>query len=125
MRSLHDLKVSIAPSPLQTALEAKGEKRSPSTGPGGPDHVADGATDPPPFGAGVGRGPSRASKGALQGLAQLFLPLPTVSIRGKVCSAALSATPVGIGIAGSCSFENIGSHATRVVSGHIVREGSL
>jgi hypothetical protein len=48
-----------------------------------------------------------------------------VSVEGKVCSAKLAITPFGVGLGGSCSFENIGNGTRRVVAGRIVREELL
>jgi hypothetical protein len=53
------------------------------------------------------------------------LPTPTIAMSGKVCSAAFTVTPIGIGLGGGCSFENIGAGTTRIVSGKIMSEGSL
>ncbi len=73
----------------------------------------------------VGRGPSNAGGAALQGIAARVVPTPTLSISGKVCSASLTVTPLGVGLGGGCSLENIGTAATRVVSGRIVSESAL
>ena len=48
---------------------------------------------------------------------------PTITVNGKVCSAAFSITPGGIGVGGWCSLENLKGGTRRVVSGHIVSEG--
>jgi hypothetical protein len=58
-------------------------------------------------------------------VAQLVLPTPTLSVNGTICTATIAVTPVGIGIAGGCSFENIGTGERRVVAGRIVSEGGL
>ena len=123
--SLHGLRPSLAPSALSKALDGKGEARGSSTGPGGPDHVGGGPTEPPPLGGALGRGPSNAGAGVATGIAMRVLPTPTLSASGKVCSASLSVTPLGIGLGGGCSFENIGTGTHRVVSGKIVSEGGL
>ena len=41
---------------------------------------------------------------------------------GMIISEATSVTPMGVGIMGGCSFENIGNGTMRVVSGHVVSE---
>ena len=125
VRSLHGPRVSVAHGVLANALEGKPDARGSSTGSGGPDHVSEGPTDAPPVGGALGRGPAHPEAAAAQGLAQRLLPAPTLSVSGKICSAALSVSPVGVSIAGGCSPENVGTHAARVVSGRIVSEGSL
>jgi hypothetical protein len=54
-----------------------------------------------------------------------ILPTPTLSVEGKVCSAKVSLTPLGIGMGGTCSLENIGNGTRRNVSGRVVSEGKL
>jgi hypothetical protein len=121
VRTLHGVKTSVTPSILQQQTEAKPGGQWAPPPPPGPDD----AKDEPPHGGGLGRGPQHPGGGALQGLAQRILPTPTVSVSGKICSASLSATPFGLGLGGGCSLENIGTHATRVVSGRILSEGAL
>jgi len=125
VRTLHGLRASVTPSALQDQIEGKPGARGSSTGAGGPDHVGGDPADAPPVGGFVGRGPTNGGAGALTGIAARVLPTPTVSISGKVCSASLSITPLGIGLAGGCSVENIGTPAQRVVSGQIVSESAL
>ena len=121
VRTLHGVRASVTPSVLQQQTEAKpGGQWSPPPPPG-----PDVGQDVPPQGGALGRGPQHPGGGALQGLVARILPTPTLSISGKICSASLSATPLGLGLGGNCSLENIGSHPTRVVSGHIASEGSL
>ena len=124
VRSLHGLRGSITPSALQAQIEGKPGARGSATGPGGPDH-ADAEGGPPPVGGYVGRGPPNGAGAALQGIAARVMPTPTLSVSGKVCSASLTVTPLGVGLGGGCSFENIGTAATRVVSGRIVSESAL
>ena len=126
VRSLHGLRGSVAPSALQSALEGKSGARGSSTGPGGPDHVGGGPSEPPPVGGALGsRQSPNAASGALQGIAQAIVPVPTLSVSGRICSASLSITPMGIGLGGGCSPENIGTGTRRIVSGRILSEGSL
>jgi hypothetical protein len=125
VRTLHGPRGSVEPSALSKALSGKGDERGSSTGPGGPDHVDSSPTDAPPLGGALGRGPTNAGLGAATGLAMRVVPTPTVSVSGKVCSAALGVTPLGIGISGGCSLENIGTGSTRVVSGRILDEGAM
>jgi hypothetical protein len=127
VRSLHGPQMSLAPSVLQSALEGKLEPRGGSTaGPRAAPREADvsGTEPPPPVGA-LGSRPSQGAvvAGAAQALGQRVLPAPTISVSGKICSASLSVTPLGVGIGGGCSFVNIGTGTTRVVSGRIVSEG--
>jgi hypothetical protein len=124
VRSLHGLRASVAPSALQDQIEGKPGSRGSSTAPGGPDHT-DAEGGPPPVGGFVGRGPVNGGGAALQGIAARVLPTPTVSVSGKVCSASLAITPMGVGLSGGCSVENIGTPAQRVVSGRIVSESAL
>ncbi len=124
VRTLHGLRASVTPSALQDQIEGKPGSRGSSTAPGGPDHT-DAEGGPPPVGGYVGRGPSNGGGAALQGLAARVMPTPTVSISGKVCSASLAITPMGVGFSGGCSVENIGTPAQRVVSGRIVSESAL
>ncbi len=121
VRTLHGMKTSVTPSILQQQTEAKPGGQWAPPPPPGPDD----AQDVPPQGGALGGGPQHPGAGALQGLAQRILPTPTVSVSGKICSASLSATPFGLGLGGGCSLENIGTHATRVVSGRILGEGAL
>ncbi len=125
VRSLHGLKASVKPSALQDQIEGKPGARGSSTGPGGPDHVGGDPADAPPVGGFVGRGPTNGGAGALTGIATRVLPTPTLSVSGKVCSASLAITPLGVGLSGGCSVENIGMPAQRVVSGRIVSESAL
>jgi hypothetical protein len=121
VRTLHGVKAAVTPSVLQQQTEAKpGGAWSPPPPPG-----PDVGQEVPPQGGALGRGPQHAGGGALQGLAERILPTPTLSVSGKICSASLSVTPMGVGLGGGCSIENIGTHPTRVVSGHILSEGSL
>ncbi len=124
VRSLHGLRGSVTPSALQDQVEGKPGARGSATAPGGPDHT-DAEGGPPPVGGYVGRGPSNAGGAALQGIAARVVPTPTLSISGKVCSASLTVTPLGVGLGGGCSLEDIGTAATRVVSGRIVSESAL
>jgi hypothetical protein len=125
VRSLQGPRSSLAPSVLSNAIEGKQAERGSSTEPGGPDHVG-GPTELPPAGGALGRHqPSNSGAAAVQGIAQRVLPTPTLSVRGKSCSAALTVTPLGVGLGGGCSLENIGTPATRIVSGRIVSEGSI
>jgi len=127
IRSLHGPRVAVKPSVLQRALEGKIplEERA-STGAGGPDQVGGGPTTPPPMGGALGssEGPNPLGA-AVQGIAQRVLPTPSVSVSGKVCTATLAVTPVGIGIGGGCSMENIGTPPTHSVAGQIVREEAV
>lgn len=125
VRTLHGLRGLLEPSALSKAMAGKGDDRGSSTGPGGPNHVDGSPTDAPPLGGALGRGPTNAGIGVATGLATRVLPTPTASVSGKVCSAALSVTPLGIGLAGGCSLENIGAGTSRVVSGRIVDEGAM
>jgi hypothetical protein len=127
VRSLHGPRMEVAPSMLQRAIEGTLTDARSSTAPGRPDHVQGGPADPPPVGGALGRNGSNANAGAgvAQGIAQVALPTPSLSVRGKICSATASVTPVGIAIAGGCSLENIGTSARRMVSGRIMKEGSL
>jgi hypothetical protein len=50
------------------------------------------------------------------------LPGVSASVRGKVCSAGVYATPLGVGFAGGCSPENIGQVARRIVTARVVKE---
>ena len=121
VRTLHGVKAAVTPSVLQQQIEGKpGGQWAPPPAPG-----PDVGQEVPPQGGALGRGPQHPGGGALQGLAARILPTPTLSVSGKICSASLSATPMGIGLGGGCSVENIGTHPTRVVSGHILSEGSL
>jgi hypothetical protein len=121
VRTLHGVKAAVTPSVLQQQIEGKpGGQWAPPPAPG-----PDVGQEVPPQGGALGRGPQHPGGGALQGLAAPILPTPTLSVSGKICSASLSATPMGIGLGGGCSVENIGTHPTRVVSGHILSEGSL
>jgi hypothetical protein len=121
VRTLHGARASVTPSVLQQQAEAKPGSQWAPPPPPGPDV----GQDVPPQGGALGRGPQHPGAGALQGLAARILPTPTLSVSGKICSASLSANPLGLGLGGGCSLENIGSHPTRVVSGHILSEGSL
>jgi hypothetical protein len=126
VRSLHGLRGSLAPSALESAMEGTPGARGSSTGPGGPDNVGAGPSEPPPVGGVLGSGrPSNAGAGAAQAIAQAVLPAPTLSISGKICSASLRITPLGIGLGGGCSPENVGTGTRRIVSGRIVSESSL
>ena len=124
--SLHGFRGSIKPSALSDAIAGKPGARGSSTGPGGPDHVGGGPTHPPPLGGALGpRQATGVAAGVITGLLGRILPTPTLEMQGKVCSVALTITPLGVGLGGGCSLENIGAHATRVVSGRIVSEGRL
>lgn len=127
VRSLHGPRLSLAPSVLQAAIEGNADAGVSSTGPGGPDHVSGDPSDTPPVGGALGRGPSSsgAGGGIAQGIVQRVLPMPTLAMSGKICSGALTVSPMGIGLGGSCSFENIGTGTARVVSGRIVSEEPL
>jgi hypothetical protein len=122
VRTLHGLRASIAPSALSDQIEGKPGSRGSSTAPGGPDDVEGG---PPPVGGVLGRGPANGGGAVVQGLAARVLPTPTISVSGKICSASLTVTPLGIGLSGGCSVENIGMPVARVVSGKIVSESAL
>jgi hypothetical protein len=125
VRSLHGLRASLTPSALKNQIDGKPGPGGSSTGSGGPDHVGGDPADAPPVGGFVGRGPANAGGAALQGIAARVLPTPTLSVSGKVCSASLAITPMGVGFGGGCSVENIGTPAQRVVSGQIVSESAL
>jgi len=125
---LHGFRPALRPSAVANAIAGKAEARGSSAAPGGPDHVGGGPSEPPPVGGALGpRVPSATSVagGVIQGLIARVLPTPTLEMEGKVCSVALTITPLGVGLGGGCSFENVGAHATRVVSGRIVSEGRL
>lgn len=124
VRSLHGPRAGITPSVLQRALEAK--PGSGSWGSDGRESAGDTETEPMGGALGHGHAPQGNAGGAAgQGLAQRVLPTPAVSVSGKICTASFGVSPAGINITGGCSPENIGSHGTRVVSGHVVSEGAL
>jgi hypothetical protein len=101
--------------------DESGESRAPPPEPGG-----GGKSVPPPVGGYLGRGPPpNAGAVAVQALAQRILPTPTLTIEGKVCSVGVGVTPLGVGIGGGCSLENIGTGTMRIVSGRIVSEGAI
>jgi hypothetical protein len=125
VKSLHGPRVGVTPSVLQQQAEAK-----PGTGTwaGRDDAIHSEQRETAPVGGELGHGHAPQSNGggaAAQGLAQRVLPTPAVSVSGKVCSATFGLTPAGLSIGGGCSLENIGAHATRIVSGHVVSEGAL
>ncbi len=125
VRSLHGPRAALAPSILQQQLAAD-SKEQVAAGPALPDHGSGGQKEVPAVGGELGPSKGSDPRGAvLQGLAQRVLPTPTVSVSGKVCSATVSLTPVGIGIGGGCSVENIGTPPTHAVSGRIVREEAM
>jgi hypothetical protein len=127
-RSVHGLRGGVTPSVLSNAIEGKPGARGSSTSPGGPDHVGGEGQgqESPPVGGALGSGKAtHVGTSAAVGVAMRVLPTPTVSVAGKVCSAALAITPVGVSIGGGCSLENIGSGTRRTVSGRIVREEAL
>ncbi len=77
------------------------------------------------MGGGLGkRGPTNPLD-AVQALAARVLPVPALTVNGKVCSATFAVTPMGLSIGGLCSPENIGMPEHRIVSGKILHEGSL
>jgi hypothetical protein len=49
----------------------------------------------------------------------------SVSVRGKVCSGGFYVHPLGVGISGGCSPENIDSPARKIVSAKVTREALL
>ena len=53
------------------------------------------------------------------------MPGVSVTVRGKVCSGGLYVHPLGVGLAGGCSPENIGSPARRMVSAKVSGEALL
>ncbi|HEY1692720.1 MAG TPA: hypothetical protein VGG39_11195 [Polyangiaceae bacterium] len=125
VRSLHGPRLGAAPSVLQKQLEAK-PGAGDWAGAGEEGHEDQRETAPVGGELGHGHGPQgNAGGAAAQGLAQRVLPTPEISVSGKVCSASIGLTPAGLAIGGGCSPENIGAHATRVVTGHIVSEGAL
>ncbi|HEY6461550.1 MAG TPA: hypothetical protein VIY73_15390, partial [Polyangiaceae bacterium] len=126
VRSLHGPRAGVAPSVLQKQLEVKPGSGDWATGSG--DKGRADQRETPPVGGELGHGHAaqgNAGGAAAQGLAQRVLPTPELSVSGKVCSAAIGLSPAGLSIHGGCSPENIGAHATRVVTGHIVSEGAL
>ena len=125
VRTLHGVRAVVTAGQLADALEGSPAAGGLSTARGGPDHVDPLPSDPPPVGGELGkRGPTNPLD-ALQGLAARVLPVPALTVNGKVCSATLALTPAGITLGGLCSPENIGMPEHRVVSGKILREGSL
>jgi len=125
VRSLHGPRAALKPSMLQQQL-AQDSKEPAAAGPALPEHGSGGQKEVPAIGGELGSSKgSDPGAAALQGLAQRLLPTPTVSVSGKVCSATLAVTPLGVGIGGSCSVENIGTPATHAVSGRIVREDAV
>lgn len=119
VKSLHGLRLGVAKSVLQQQLEAK---------PGAGGEWGTGDTDTAPMGGALGHGhapQANAGGAAAQGIVQRVLPTPELSVSGKVCSAALGVSPAGISLGGGCSLENIGAHATRIVSGRILSEAGL
>jgi hypothetical protein len=126
LRSLHGPRAAVEPSVLQQALAANaGHEPKPGPEPVLPDHGSGGQKETPAVGGELGTGKEPPLPAVIQGIAQRVLPTPTVSVTGKVCSATLSVTPLGVGIGGGCSVENIGTPATHAVSGRIVREEAL
>ncbi len=125
VRTLHGLRAVVTAGQLADALEGKPAAGASSTTPGGPDHIDPRPSDPPPVGGELGkRGPTNPLD-AVQALAARVLPVPALTVNGKVCSATLALTPMGISVGGLCSPENIGMPEHRIVSGKIIREGSL
>lgn len=53
------------------------------------------------------------------------MPGVSVTVRGKVCSGGFYAHPLGVGLAGGCSPENIGSPARKMVSAKVSGEALL
>ena len=53
------------------------------------------------------------------------MPGVSVSVRGKVCSGGFYVHPLGVGLAGGCSPENIGSPARKMVSAKVSGEALL
>lgn len=53
------------------------------------------------------------------------MPGVSVTVRGKVCSGGFYVHPLGVGLAGGCSPENIGSPARKMVSAKVSREALL
>jgi hypothetical protein len=125
VRTLHGLRATVTPSQLADAMEGKARAGASSTGAGGPDHVGGGPSEPPPAGGALGKRAAGNPLDAAAGLMARVLPTPSVSITGKVCSASLGLTPMGLSLGGGCSPENIGMPEQRVVSGRIVSESSL
>jgi hypothetical protein len=124
--TMHGVRASVEPSVLSSALSGERDARGSSTGAGGPDHVAEGVTDAPPLAGALGpEKPRNVGGTVITGLVARILPTPTLSVEGKVCSAKVSLTPLGIGIGGTCSLENIGNGTSRRVSGRVVTEGQL
>jgi hypothetical protein len=125
VRTLHGLRAVVTAGQLADALEGKPAAGASSTAPGGPDHVDPRPSDPPPVGGELGkRGPGNPLD-AMQALLARVVPVPALTVNGKVCSATFAVTPMGISIGGLCSPENIGMPEHRIVWGKIVREGSL
>jgi hypothetical protein len=124
--SLHGLRGGVMPSALSNAIEGKPGARGSSTGPGGPDHVNGEGGDAPPLGGALGpEKPRNVGGTAAVGVLMRVLPTPTLSVEGKVCGATVAITPLGIGVAGGCGFENIGNGTHRAVSGRILKEEAL
>jgi hypothetical protein len=126
VKSLHGPRAGVTESVLQHGLEREPGTGSWAEGPGGQTGAGDEDTVPMGGALGHGHGPQgNAGGAAAQALAQRILPVPRVSVSGKVCTAALGVSPAGISLSGGCSPENIGGHGTRVVSGRVVSEGAL
>jgi hypothetical protein len=53
------------------------------------------------------------------------MPGVSVTVRGKVCSGGFYVHPLGVGLAGGCSPENIGSPARKMVSAKVKGEALL
>ncbi len=53
------------------------------------------------------------------------MPGVSVTVRGKVCSGGFYVHPLGVGLAGGCSPENIGAPARKMVSAKVSREALL
>jgi hypothetical protein len=125
VRSLHGPRASLEPSALQAAMEKKPGAEDPPPPVVGPSDGVGMDHEPRPVGA-VGQPSSPKGAGAVaQAIVQRVLPTPTLSVSGKICSAAVSPTPVGVSVGGGCSLENIGTRTTRTVSGRILSEGPL
>jgi hypothetical protein len=125
VRSVHGVRGSVEPSILQQQLKEGAHGRG---GAGSPDRVAPEESEktvPPPVGGALGPAKGGSPGAIVQGIAQRILPTPTVSVSGKVCQAQIGITATGISASGWCSPENVGTPATRVVSGRVVREGAL
>jgi hypothetical protein len=91
----------------------------------GPSDDVGASHEPPPPGALGPRFPPKSAGAVAQAIAQRVLPTPTLSASGRICSVAVVLTPMGVSAGGGCSPENIGTAATRTVSGRILSEGAL